>query len=61
MKTERKLDDCVCLLYIHVMKRISMFLTPVQIKRLQAESKKTGLKVSELIRRYIDRGLSDAS
>jgi hypothetical protein len=37
-----------------------MFLTETQIKRLQAQTKVTGLKVSELIRRFIDGGL-DAS
>jgi hypothetical protein len=38
-----------------------MFLTTDQIKRLQAESKKTGLKMAELIRRFIDRGLEHGS
>lgn len=34
-----------------------MFLTEAQIKRLHAQAKATGLKVSELIRRFIDGGL----
>jgi Ribbon-helix-helix domain len=40
------------------MKRVAMFLTENQIKRLKQVSKTTGLKVSELIRRFIDRGLN---
>jgi predicted DNA-binding protein len=47
----------VCLLYAYGMKRVAMFLTENQIKRLKQLSKTTGLKVSELIRRFIDRGL----
>lgn len=54
------LDRDVCLLYRHHMKRVSTFLTEVQIKRLQQRSKATGLKVAELIRRFIDRGLDDS-
>jgi hypothetical protein len=55
-----QLTGYVCQMYIHAMKWISMFLTETQIKRLQAQTKVTGLKVSELIRRFIDGGL-DAS
>ena len=39
------------------MKRTSVFLTTAQIKRLQVESKKSGFKAAEMIRRFIDRGL----
>jgi predicted DNA-binding protein len=35
-------------------KRMNFYLTEVQVKRLQAMSKKTGLTASELIRRAID-------
>jgi len=42
------------------MKRISIFLSTDQIKRLKRESKITGIKMSELIRRYIDKGLEHA-
>jgi predicted DNA binding CopG/RHH family protein len=39
------------------MKRISMFLSESQIAALKKTSKRTGLKVSELVRRFIDEGL----
>jgi predicted DNA-binding protein len=39
------------------MKRISVWLSEVQIKRLRQVSKRTGLKMAELIRRFIDEGL----
>jgi hypothetical protein len=39
------------------MKRISMFLSESQLKALRSLSKRTGLKVSELVRRFIDEGL----
>jgi hypothetical protein len=42
------------------MKRISMFLSDTQIAALKKASKRTGLKVSELIRRFIDEGLKRA-
>ena len=35
-------------------KRMNFYLTDVQVKRLQAMSKKTGLTASEVIRRAID-------
>lgn len=35
-------------------KRMNFYLTDVQVKRLQAMSKKTGLTASEIIRRAID-------
>lgn len=44
-------------MYIHSMKRISMFLSDVQIKRLKALSKATGIKVSEMVRRAVDEYL----
>jgi predicted DNA-binding protein len=39
---------------IHHMKRTNIYLSHIQIERLQGESKKTGLSVAELIRRAID-------
>jgi hypothetical protein len=51
------LDTNVCRMYICDMKRISMFLSESQIAALKKASKRTGLKVSELIRRFIDEGL----
>jgi predicted DNA-binding protein len=39
------------------MKRTTVFLTPQQISKLEKLAKKTGLKASELIRRFIDAGL----
>lgn len=35
-------------------KRINFYLTDLQVKRLQAMSKKTGLAASEIVRRAID-------
>jgi arsenate reductase-like glutaredoxin family protein len=40
------------------MKRVNYYLTEIQIKTLKALAEKTGLKVSELIRRAIDQYLS---
>ena len=54
------LDRYVCRMYIRKMKRISMFLSYTQIAALKKASKRTGLKVSELIRRFIDEGLKRA-
>jgi hypothetical protein len=54
------LDRYVCRMYIRTMKRISMFLSDTQIAALKKASKRTGLKVSELIRRFIDAGLKKA-
>jgi predicted DNA-binding protein len=39
------------------MKRVSMFLPGPQIAALKKLSKRTGITVSELIRRFIDEGL----
>jgi predicted DNA-binding protein len=39
------------------MKRISMFLSESQIAKLKKLSKRTGIKASELVRRFIDAGL----
>jgi len=39
------------------MKRTTIWLTDAQIKKLTEMSKGTGLKVAELIRRFIDEGL----
>ena len=51
------LDSHVCLTYVCSMKRISMFLSDPQIAALKRLSKRVGIKVSELIRRFIDEGL----
>jgi hypothetical protein len=51
------LDRDVCLTYIHYMKRVSMFLSDSQIAALKKLAKRTGIKMSELIRRFIDEGL----
>jgi ribbon-helix-helix protein len=40
-----------------MMKRTSVWMTPVQIAKLNSASKRTGIKVAELIRRYVDEGL----
>jgi ribbon-helix-helix protein len=42
------------------MKRISLFLAESQIAALKKLSKRTGIKASELIRRFIDQGLKKA-
>jgi Ribbon-helix-helix domain len=39
------------------MKRTTIMLPEPQIKALQAASKRTGIKIAELIRRFIDEGL----
>ncbi len=39
------------------MKRTTVWLTEVQLKKLAKLSKQTGIKVAELIRRFIDEGL----
>ena len=54
------LDNIVCLLYIHAMKRISMFVSEVQLAALRKLAKRSGIKVSELVRRFIDEGLKRA-
>ena len=51
------LDKYVCLTYIHAMKRVSLFLSDSQIAALKKLAKRTGIKMSELIRRFIDEGL----
>lgn len=51
------LDMNICSTYIHGMKRISMFLSDRQIAALKKLAKRTGIKVSELVRRFIDEGL----
>jgi hypothetical protein len=51
------LDTNICLTYIHSMKRISMFLSDRQIAALKKLAKRTGIKMSELVRRFIDEGL----
>jgi hypothetical protein len=40
------------------MKRISMFLSEPQLLALKKLAKRLGIKVSELIRRFIDEGLN---
>jgi hypothetical protein len=54
------LDRYVCLKYIRDMKRVSMFLSESQIAALKRLSKRTGIKVSELVRRFIDEGMKRA-
>jgi len=54
------LDRNICSTYIHGMKRISMFLSESQIAKLKKLSKRMGIKVSELVRRFIDEGLKKA-
>jgi hypothetical protein len=51
------LDRDVCLTYICSMKRVSMFLSDSQIAALKKLARRTGIKMSELIRRFIDEGL----
>jgi len=41
-----------------IMKRTTIWLSEVQVKKLAEMSKKTGLKAAELIRRFIDEGLT---
>jgi hypothetical protein len=47
----------VCLTYSFGMKRTTVWLSEQQIARLQKLSKKTGLPMAELVRRFIDEGL----
>ena len=54
------LDTNICPTYIHCMKRISMFLSDSQIAKLKKLAKRTGIKMSELVRRFIDEGLKKA-
>ena len=51
------LDMDICSTYIHGMKRISMFLSDSQIAKLKKLARRTGIKMSELVRRFIDEGL----
>jgi len=39
------------------MKRISMFIPEVQLAALRKLSKMSGIKVSELVRRFVEEGL----
>jgi hypothetical protein len=53
------LDTRMPLSHTHaVMKRTTVWMTPGQVAKLKKASKDTGLKVAELLRRYIDEGLS---
>ena len=52
-----ELDRGVCLTYIRSMKRVSLFLSDSQIAALKKLARRTGIKMSELIRRFIDEGL----
>ena len=47
-------------MYIFYMKRTTVFLTPQQHAKIEKLAKKSGLKMSELIRRFIDTGLEKA-
>ncbi len=40
------------------MQRFDLYLTELQIKKLKAISKKTGLPIADLIRRMVDDGLA---
>jgi hypothetical protein len=51
------LDSNVCLLYVYLMKRVSMFFPEVQLAALRKLSKKSGIKVAELVRRFVEEGL----
>jgi hypothetical protein len=44
-------------MYIITMKRTTVFLTEVQIKRLAKTSKRKGINAAQLIRIYINAGL----
>lgn len=37
------------------MKRTNIYLSPEQLKRLKAESEKTGAPIAELVRRAVDK------
>jgi hypothetical protein len=39
------------------MKRTTVWLTEQQLQKLKQQSKKTGLAIAELVRRFIDAGL----
>jgi hypothetical protein len=54
------LDRNVCSTYIRRMKRVSLFLSEPQIAALKKLSRRSGIKASELIRRFIDEGLKRA-
>jgi hypothetical protein len=60
VRTRFVLDMNICLMYIRGMKRISMFLSDPQIAALKKLAKRTGIKVSELVRRFVDEGLKRA-
>ena len=49
-------------MYVETVKKIRMnvYLLPRQVKQLEAESKKTGSSVAEIIRRAIDGHLQKA-
>jgi hypothetical protein len=44
---------------LRMMKRTTVWMTTAQVAKIKKASKDTGLKVSELLRRYIDEGLSN--
>jgi predicted DNA-binding protein len=39
--------------------RFALYLSEIELKRLTAVSKKTGLSIAEIIRRILDAGLSE--
>jgi hypothetical protein len=47
----------MAVVHTSAMKRTTVWLTDPQLKKLARLSKETGIKVAELIRRYIDAGL----
>lgn len=56
------LDKCMSVQHTQfVMRRTTVWLSKSQIEKLAKLSKRTGLKVAELIRRFIDEGLKKES
>ena len=54
------IDMYVVTVYTYFMKRTTVFLAPQQHAKLEKLANKSGLKMSELIRRFIDAGLEKA-
>jgi hypothetical protein len=42
-----------------IMIRVGVYLTEIELKRLETIRKKTGLSIAEIIRRILDAGLSE--
>ena len=57
-RSKKCLTYCMALRYTQgAMKRTTIWLTAPQARELARLSKRTGIKVAELIRRFIDAGL----